>query len=46
MYLDGSLAIGGFDPDKSDLDFVVVTNADVPSGNFAALKAMHDRVAS
>jgi len=25
MYLDGSLAIGDFDPGKSDLDFVVVT---------------------
>lgn len=46
MYLDGSLAIGGFDPDKSDLDFVVVTNSDVSPGNFAALTAMHDRIAS
>ena len=46
MYLDGSLAIGGFDPDKSDLDFVVVTNSDVSPGNFAALTAMHDYIAS
>lgn len=46
MYLDGSLAIGGFDPDKSDLDFVVVTNSDASPGNFAALQAMHDRIAS
>jgi hypothetical protein len=46
MYLDGSLAIGGFEPDKSDIDFVVVTNADVSSATFAALKTMHDRLAS
>ena len=26
MYLDGSLAIGDFEADKSDLDFVVVTD--------------------
>lgn len=46
MYLDGSLAIGSFEPDKSDLDFVVVTNADVSADTFAALKTMHDRTAS
>ena len=46
MYLDGSLAIGDFEPDKSDLDFVVVTNSDVSSETFGVLKAMHDRIAS
>jgi Domain of unknown function (DUF4111) len=46
MYLDGSLAIGDFEPDKSDLDFVVVTASDVSSDTFGALKAMHDRIAS
>ena len=46
MYLDGSLAIGDFDPDKSDLDFVVVTDSEVSSDTFVALKAMHDRIAS
>jgi hypothetical protein len=46
MYLDGSLAIGGFEPDKSDLDFVVVTSTDVSAATFAALKTMHDRIAS
>ncbi len=46
MYLDGSLAIGSFEPDKSDLDFVVVTGVDVSAGTFAALKTMHDRIAS
>jgi len=46
MYLDGSLAIGDFDPDKSDLDFVVVTDSEISSDTFGALKAMHDRIAS
>jgi Aminoglycoside adenylyltransferase, C-terminal domain/Nucleotidyltransferase domain len=46
MYLDGSLAIGSFEPDKSDLDFVVVTNADVSADTFAALKTMHARIAT
>jgi aminoglycoside adenylyltransferase-like protein len=45
MYLDGSLAIGDFEPDKSDLDFVVVTGSEISSDTFAALKAMHDRLA-
>jgi len=46
MYLDGSLAIGDFEPDKSDLDFVVVTDSEVSADAFGALKAMHDRIAS
>jgi predicted nucleotidyltransferase len=46
MYLDGSLAIGDFDPDKSDIDFVVVTNADVASDTFGVLKTMHHRIAA
>lgn len=46
MYLDGSLAIGGFEPDKSDLDFVVVTDSEISSDTFGTLKAMHDRIAS
>jgi Domain of unknown function (DUF4111) len=46
MYLDGSLAIGDFEPDKSDLDFVVVTASEVSSDSFGALKAMHERIAA
>jgi len=46
MYLDGSLAMGDFEPDKSDLDFVVVTDSEIPSDTFGALKGMHDRIAS
>jgi hypothetical protein len=46
MYLDGSLAIGDFEPDKSDIDFVVVTEAELPDEIFRALKAMHMRIAT
>jgi Aminoglycoside adenylyltransferase, C-terminal domain len=46
MYLDGTLAIGDFDPDKSDIDFVVVTDSQVSSDTFEALKTMHDRITS
>jgi hypothetical protein len=45
-YLDGSLAIGDFDPDKSDIDFVVVTKAEVSSGTFGALETMHRRISA
>lgn len=44
IYLDGSLANGGFDED-SDIDFVVVTHQPVSPGAFRALMAMHDRLA-
>lgn len=43
MYLDGSLANGGFDED-SDIDFVIVTDEEVDGELFAALKAMHERI--
>jgi hypothetical protein len=46
MYLDGSLAIGDFDPDKSDIDFVVVTDSEISSDTFEALKTSHARLAS
>ncbi len=45
MYLDGSLAIGGFQSDKSDIDFVVVTDAELFSDAFEVLKTMHQRIA-
>jgi hypothetical protein len=32
LYLEGSLAIGGFEPDRSDIDFVMVTEGEC-SGN-------------
>lgn len=45
MYLEGSLVSDDFDQD-SDIDFVVVTDDDVTSEQFAALQAMHDRIAT
>jgi hypothetical protein len=43
MYLSGSLALGDFDAARSDIDLVVVTDADLPDDLFAALGAMHAR---
>jgi hypothetical protein len=45
LYLDGSLAAGDFDAAKSDIDFVVVTDDDVPHELYLALKALHARLA-
>jgi hypothetical protein len=45
MYLDGSLASGDFDQD-SDIDFVVVTDDEISGDLFAALQAMHERIAA
>jgi hypothetical protein len=39
MYLDGSLGIGDFDPDKSDLDFVVVTDGELSAETFCLSRA-------
>ena len=44
MYLDGSLASGGFDQD-SDVDFLVVCDIDISGDLFSELQAMHDRIA-
>lgn len=44
MYLEGSLANGGFDRD-SDIDFVVVTADEISAELFGALQSMHDRIA-
>jgi Domain of unknown function (DUF4111)/Nucleotidyltransferase domain len=43
LYLNGSFALGGFDAD-SDVDFIVVTDADVTQAQEAALQAMHGRI--
>jgi predicted nucleotidyltransferase len=42
FYLCGSLALGGFDPDTSDVDVLVVTGRPVSDAEFAALKALHE----
>lgn len=44
LYLDGSLALGGFDA-ASDVDFVAVTERPVDDAVFARLQSMHDRLA-
>ncbi len=44
FYLCGSLALGGFDPETSDVDVLVVTGRPVSDAEFAALKALHERL--
>jgi hypothetical protein len=46
MYLYGSLAAGDFSPESSDIDFLVVTDDDLPGELFESLRAMHARVAA
>ncbi|MFP4345574.1 MAG: aminoglycoside adenylyltransferase domain-containing protein [Anaerolineales bacterium] len=45
LYLYGSLAGGGFEPGRSDIDFLVVTSEALPDTTVAALGAMHARIA-
>jgi len=45
LYLEGSLATGDFD-DDSDIDFVAVTDAELSSAAFAALRTMHEDIAT
>jgi hypothetical protein len=44
VYLDGSLAIGDFDPRSSDIDFVGVLADEMPAEIFCALQALHERL--
>jgi hypothetical protein len=46
FYLYGSLAAGGFDPVKSDIDFLTVTEADLDLSTVLALGRMHARLAA
>jgi hypothetical protein len=43
MYLIGSLALGEFSPQRSDIDYVVVTDIPIEENHFTALQAMHAR---
>jgi hypothetical protein len=43
LYLYGSLAIGDFDPQNSDIDFIVVTRDEIPDDQFESLREMHTR---
>ena len=45
MYLYGSLASGGFEPGRSDIDFVVVTTDQLAEPLLAALESMHRELA-
>jgi hypothetical protein len=41
LYLHGSLACGDFNPETSDIDFLVVTEGHLPAETFSVLKSMH-----
>jgi hypothetical protein len=43
LYLYGSLAIGDFDPETSDIDFLVLTRDELPDDQFESLKELHAR---
>src|SRR5579871_2881576 len=43
MYLDGSLTLGDFNPETSDIDFVITTDCALPDEHCPALRAMHAR---
>ena len=44
MYVYGSLASGDFNPQRSDIDFLVVTADELPDEMLPALEAMHARI--
>jgi hypothetical protein len=44
MYLHGSLASGDFDPQRSDIDFVVITAGQLPDASISALADLHLRL--
>lgn len=44
MYIHGSLASGDFAPQRSDIDFIVVTADELPDEMLPALEAMHARI--
>ena len=46
MYLYGSLTTATFDPDSSDIDFLVVTTEEIRGDKLDALIQMHARIAS
>jgi hypothetical protein len=46
MYLSGSLALGDFDPQSSDIDLVIVTDGPLSDDRFVALREMHARFAA
>ena len=45
MYFDGSVALGDFDPDRSDIDLVAVTEHRLSDSATAGLAALHEALA-
>ena len=45
LYLVGSLALGGYRPDHSDLDFLAVTSRRPEAGDVAGLRKLHAEMA-
>lgn len=46
LYLYGSLALGDFDPDHSDIDLIAVTDGALDDRQFEAIREMHARIAA
>jgi hypothetical protein len=44
LYVHGSVASGDFEPQRSDIDFLVVTVDELPAKMLPALQAMHARI--
>ncbi len=44
LYVYGSLATGGFDPDTSDVDFIVATHSPLTPEQLSALETLHHRL--
>lgn len=45
FYLYGSLSLGGFDPQSSDIDFLIVTDEDLPENTLDSLRDGHAEIA-
>jgi predicted nucleotidyltransferase len=46
LYCYGSLSLGDFEPGSSDIDFLVVTEHELPDETVTALDAMHAEIAT
>jgi Aminoglycoside adenylyltransferase, C-terminal domain/Nucleotidyltransferase domain len=46
FYLYGSLSLGDFDPESSDIDFLIATRGVLPAATLDTLAAMHARIAA
>ena len=44
LIVHGSLASGSYDPQRSDIDFLVITTQDLPDELLPAVQAMHDSI--